>query len=61
MKLDDVIVSTYNQSASGEGDAYESLELTYSKIDVEFTSRDKAGGGAKPKHVIYDLATGKGS
>ncbi len=61
MKLEDVIVSSYQQSASGEGDAYESLELTYSKIDVEFTSRDKTGGGDKPKHVIYDLATGKGS
>ena len=61
MKLKDVIISSYNQSASRDGDPYESLELTYSHIDVEFISRDKSGGGDKPKHVIFDLATGKGS
>ena len=61
MKLTDVIVAGYNQSASKEGDVYESLELTNSKIDVEVISRDTSGKGPTPKHVIYDVKTGVGS
>ena len=61
IKLTDAIVAAYNQSASTDGDAYESLEISFSKIDTEFVPADKAGTGGDPKHVIYDLSTGEAS
>ncbi len=61
MILTDAIISSYSQSVSKDGDPYESITISYSKIDVEFTSRDKTGGGASPAHVIYDLAKAESS
>ncbi len=61
IKLENVIVSSYSQSASADGNPYENVTLSFSKIDAVFTTRDKAGAGDKPKHVIYDLETGVAS
>ena len=60
IKLKNVIVASYNQSASSEGDPYESLELSFSNIEADFNPSDATGKTAgSPKLVKFDLATGE--
>lgn len=57
--LEDVLVSGYSVSASGDSDPFESISLSYSKIMVNYNDFDKTNKSANPQRVGYDLTTAK--
>ena len=58
--LEDAIISSYSMSAAGGGGKPgESISISYAKIEVAFTTHDKANKGGGVPRVGYDLATGK--
>jgi len=56
--LEDAIVSSFSMSASG-GKPHESISISYSKIEIAFTTHDKANKGGGVPRIVYDLAAGK--
>lgn len=57
--LEDVLVSGYSVSASGDSDPVESISLSFSKIMVNYNDFDKSNKSASPQRVGYDLTTAK--
>ena len=57
--MEDVIISSYSMSASGGGKPHESISLSYSKIEIAFTTHDKANKGGGVPRIVYDIAAGK--
>lgn len=57
--LEDVLVSGYSVSASGESDPMESISLSFAKIMVNYNDFDKSNKSANPQRVGYDLTTAK--
>ncbi len=57
--LEDVLVSGYSVSASGESDPIESISLSFAKIMVNYNDFDKSNKSANPQRVGYDLTTAK--
>lgn len=58
-KLTDCLVSGYSVSAAGEGEPSESITLSYSKLEVEFASRDAANKSKSPARTGYDISQQK--
>jgi len=59
MLLSDCIVSGYSISAGGEATPMESIELSYSKIEVSYTDYDASNKAGNPTRASYDLAIAK--
>lgn len=57
--LEDVLVSGYSVSASGDSDPLESISLSFAKIMVNYNDFDKSNKSANPQRVGYDLTTAK--
>ena len=53
--LKDAIVSSYSMSAAGE-QPHESVAISYSFVEIAFTTHDKANKGGGVPRVAYDLA-----
>lgn len=58
-ELEDCLVSGYSISASDEGDPVESINLSFSKLMVNYHDYDKENAGQSPQRVGYDLTTAK--
>jgi type VI secretion system secreted protein Hcp len=58
-ELEDVLVSGYSVSASGDGDPMESISLSYSKLTVTYNDFDKTNKSSNPQRGHYDLTTSK--
>lgn len=56
--LDDAIISSYSMSAS-QGKPQESISISYAKLEVAFTTHDKANKGGGVPRVVYDLTLGQ--
>jgi type VI secretion system secreted protein Hcp len=56
--LKDAIISSYHMSAGPEGEPVESITISYSFVEVAFTTHDKANKGGGVPRVAYDLAAG---
>ncbi len=59
MELTNSIVSGYSISASGDGAPMESIELSYSKIEISYTDYDETNKAGNPTRASYDLAIAK--
>lgn len=59
MVLTNSIVSGYSISASGEGAPMESIELSYSMIEISYTDYDETNKAGNPTRASYDLTTAK--
>lgn len=57
--LTDCMVSGYSISGGSEGPPMESIELSYSKIEVSYKDTDKTGKGGNVQRAMYDLTTAK--
>ncbi|WP_027328460.1 Hcp family type VI secretion system effector [Marinimicrobium agarilyticum] len=57
--LEDVLVSGYQISGSGDGDPVETISLSFSKIMVNYNDFDKSNKSSSPQRVGYDLTTAK--
>jgi type VI secretion system secreted protein Hcp len=55
--LEDAIISSYSMSAAGDK-PHESVSISYAKVEVAFTTHDKANKGGGVPRVGYDLALG---
>jgi len=55
--LEDAIISSYSMSAAGDK-PHESVSISYAKVEVSFTTHDKANKGGGVPRVGYDLALG---
>lgn len=55
--LHDCLVSGYSISAEGDSDPYETISLSYSKIEVQYNDYDKNNAGGAPQRALYDLTT----
>jgi type VI secretion system secreted protein Hcp len=53
--LKDAIVASYSMSAAGE-QPHESVAISYSFVEIAFTTHDKANKGGGVPRVAYDLA-----
>lgn len=58
-KLEDVIISSYNVSASSGSAPTESIALSFSKVEADLTHADKTNKNTKNMKVGYDLTTAK--
>lgn len=58
--LSECMVSGYSVSAGGEGEAGESITLSYCGIEVNYLDFDATNKGASPQRVNYDLKAAKG-
>ena len=56
--LYDTLVSGYSISAEGDGDPYETVSLSYAKIEVQYNDFDKNNASGSPQRGFYDLTTG---
>jgi type VI secretion system secreted protein Hcp len=56
-ELSDAIISSYSMSAAGDR-PHESVSISYAKVEVSFTTHDKANKGGGVPRVGYDLALG---
>ena len=56
--IEEVIVSGYSMSTSGDGIPSESLSLNFTKFDWSFVGRD-VKQGVTPTHLIYSLTENK--
>ena len=57
--LENCLVSSYNMSASSEGDPMESINLSFAKLMINYTDFDKTNKSGSPQRVGYDLETAK--
>jgi len=57
--LYDTLVSGYSISADGESDPYETISLSYSKVEVQYNDHDKDNASGSPQRGLYDLTTGQ--
>lgn len=57
--LEDVLISGYSVSASGDSDPIESISLSFAKIMVNYNDFDKSNKSANPQRVGYDLTAAK--
>ncbi|WP_347330413.1 Hcp family type VI secretion system effector [Marinimicrobium locisalis] len=57
--LEDVLVSGYQISGSGDGDPVETISLSFSKVMVNYNDFDKSNKSSSPQRVGYDLTTAK--
>ncbi len=55
--LEDVIISSFNISASAGGPPQESLSLSFSKVEADLTHADKTNKNTTNMRVGYDLTT----
>jgi type VI secretion system secreted protein Hcp len=58
-KLKDCIISGYHISAEGEEEPTESLELSYSAIEVSYKDHDASNKSGNPQRVSYDVKAAK--
>jgi type VI secretion system secreted protein Hcp len=58
--LGDVIFSGYSMSAGADGRPHESINISYAKIEIAFTTHDKANEGGGVPRIPYDLAKASG-
>jgi len=56
--LRDVMVSSFNVGASKEGMPHETLSLSFTKINFDYTAYDKDNIAAEPQRAEYDIALG---
>ena len=57
--LYDTLVSGYSISAEGDSDPYETISLSYAKIEVEYNDFDSNNASGSPQRGMYDLTTGQ--
>lgn len=55
--LKNCIISGYIVSASSDGPPIESIELSYSQIEVSYTDYDETNKAGQPTRASYDLTT----
>ena len=58
-ELTDCLVSSYSVQAGEDSDPVETVNLSFSKITVNYHDFDQSNKGASPKRVGYDLKTAK--
>ena len=58
-KLKDCIISGYHISAEGEEEPTESIELSYSAIEVSYKDHDASNKSGNPQRVSYDVKAAK--
>ena len=58
-KLKDAIFSSWSMSAAKGGKPLESSAISFSFVEVAFTTHDKANKGGGVPRVAYDLSAGK--
>lgn len=56
-KLTDCLISSYSVNASSGGAPYESISLSFSKIEADLSATDKAHKNSGAMKVGYDLTT----
>jgi type VI secretion system secreted protein Hcp len=61
IKMNDVIVTSVEDSDSEGGDAVESVSLAFAKVDVEYRPQKADGSLDAGIHFKYDLKTSKGA
>jgi type VI secretion system secreted protein Hcp len=59
IKLEDVLVSSYQQGGTKEPPLLEGVSLDASKIDIEYTPQNPDGSAADPVRASYDLKLNK--
>lgn len=58
-ELTDCLVSSYSMSATGDEEPKETINLSFSKVMVNYNDFDSTNKSASPQRVGYDLATAK--
>jgi len=58
-KIKDALFSSYSMSAAKGGKPYENATISYSFVEISFTTHDKANKGGGVPRVAYDLAKGQ--
>jgi type VI secretion system secreted protein Hcp len=61
IKMNDVIITSVQNSDSEGGDAVESVSLAFAKVDVEYRPQKADGSLDAGIHFKYDLKTNKGA
>ena len=55
--LGNCLVAGYTVSANSEGDPIESITLSFTEIEVNYTDHDSKNKSSSPARVRYDIAT----
>ena len=58
-KMEDVLISSYSVSAAESSAPYESISLSFAKIEADLTHADKTNKNTKNMKVGYDLTLAK--
>jgi type VI secretion system secreted protein Hcp len=58
-ELEDVLISGYSISASGDSDPIESISLSFAKIMINYNDFDKSNKSANPQRAGYSVAEAK--